>query len=82
VGPRAGLDADTRRKIFCLRRESNPGPVRSQTLYRLSELLVLLLFGVRVVLPENCCVCGVLFVGYRSRIEADSGAATTLMFCN
>jgi hypothetical protein len=25
VGPRAGLDAETRRKILCLCRESNPG---------------------------------------------------------
>jgi hypothetical protein len=34
VGPRAGLDAEVRRKILCLRRESNPvRPVRSQTLY-------------------------------------------------
>jgi hypothetical protein len=34
VGPRAGLDAETRRKILCLCRRSNPGrPVRSQTLY-------------------------------------------------
>jgi hypothetical protein len=32
VGPRAGLDAETRRKILC--RGSNPGrPVRSQSLY-------------------------------------------------
>jgi hypothetical protein len=37
VGPRAGLDAETRRKIFCLCLESKPGrPVRSQTLYWLS----------------------------------------------
>jgi hypothetical protein len=37
VGPRAGLDAETRRKIICLCRGSNPGcPVRSQTLYWLS----------------------------------------------
>jgi hypothetical protein len=36
VGPRAGLDAETRRKILC--RGSNPGrPVRSQTLYCLSS---------------------------------------------
>jgi hypothetical protein len=34
VDPRAGLDAETRRKILCLCRESNPGrPVRSQSLY-------------------------------------------------
>jgi hypothetical protein len=37
VGPRAGLDAEARRKVLCLCRRSNPGrPVRSQTLYRLS----------------------------------------------
>jgi hypothetical protein len=34
VGPRAGLDAETRRKILFLRRGSNPGrPVRSQSLF-------------------------------------------------
>jgi hypothetical protein len=34
VGPRAGLDAETRRKILCLSRGSNPVcPVRSQSLY-------------------------------------------------
>jgi hypothetical protein len=37
VGPRAGLDAEARRKILCLCRGSNPGrPVGSQTLYWLS----------------------------------------------
>jgi hypothetical protein len=37
VGPRAGLDAEARRKILYLCRGSNPGrPVRSQTLYWLS----------------------------------------------
>jgi hypothetical protein len=37
VGPRAGLDAEVRGKILCLRRGSNPGsPIRSQTLYWLS----------------------------------------------
>jgi hypothetical protein len=37
VGPRAGLDAEVRRKTLCLCRGSNPGrPVRSQTLYWLS----------------------------------------------
>jgi hypothetical protein len=37
VGPRAGPDAEARRKILCLCRRSNPGrPVRSQTLYCLS----------------------------------------------
>jgi hypothetical protein len=37
VGPRAGLDAETRRKILCPCRGSNPGhPVRSQSLYCLS----------------------------------------------
>jgi hypothetical protein len=37
VGPRAGLDAETRRKILYLWRGSNPGrPVCSQTLYCLS----------------------------------------------
>jgi hypothetical protein len=37
VGPRAGLDAETRRKILCLCRGSNPGrPVCSQALYWLS----------------------------------------------
>jgi hypothetical protein len=36
VVPRAGLDAETLRKIFCLCRGSNPGrTVRSQLLYRL-----------------------------------------------
>jgi hypothetical protein len=30
VGPRAGLDAEARRKILCLCRESNPGrPIRT-----------------------------------------------------
>jgi hypothetical protein len=34
VDPRAGLDAETRGKILCLCRGSNPvRPVRSQTLY-------------------------------------------------
>jgi hypothetical protein len=34
VGPTAGLDAETRGKILCLCRGSNPGrPARSQTLY-------------------------------------------------
>jgi hypothetical protein len=37
VGPRAGLDAGTKRKILCPCRGSNPDrPARSQTLYRLS----------------------------------------------
>jgi hypothetical protein len=37
VGPRAGLDAQARRKILCLCRGSNPDlPVHSQTLYCLS----------------------------------------------
>jgi hypothetical protein len=37
VGPRAGLDAQARRKILCLCRRSNPDRLaRSQTLYRLS----------------------------------------------
>jgi hypothetical protein len=36
VGPRAGLDAEARRKILCPCRGSNPGLVRSQTLYCLS----------------------------------------------
>jgi hypothetical protein len=37
VGPRAGLDAEARRKILCFCRGSNPGrPVRSQSLYWLS----------------------------------------------
>jgi hypothetical protein len=37
VGPRAGLDAEARRKILCLFRGSNLGrPVRSQTLYCLN----------------------------------------------
>jgi hypothetical protein len=37
VGPRAGLDAEARRKILCLCWGSNPGcPVHSQTLYWLS----------------------------------------------
>jgi hypothetical protein len=37
VGPRAGLDAEARRKILCLCQGSNPGRlVRSQTLYWLS----------------------------------------------
>jgi hypothetical protein len=36
-GPRAGLDAENRRKILCSCWGSNPGcPVRSQTLYWLS----------------------------------------------
>jgi hypothetical protein len=34
VGPRAGLETETRRKIICLCRRSNPcRPVRSQSLY-------------------------------------------------
>jgi hypothetical protein len=34
VGPRAGLDAEARRKILCVCRGSNRGrPARSQTLY-------------------------------------------------
>jgi hypothetical protein len=34
VGSRAGLDPETKRKIVCLCRGSNPGhPVRSQILY-------------------------------------------------
>jgi hypothetical protein len=34
VGPRAGLDTETRRKILCVCWGSNPGrPVRSQSLY-------------------------------------------------
>jgi hypothetical protein len=34
VGPRAGLDAETRGRILCPCRGSKPGrPVRSQTLY-------------------------------------------------
>jgi hypothetical protein len=34
VGPRAGLDAEARRKILCLCWGLNPGrPVHSQTLY-------------------------------------------------
>jgi hypothetical protein len=38
VGPRAGLDAEVRGKILCLRRGSNPGrPVSSQTIDRLSH---------------------------------------------
>jgi hypothetical protein len=37
VVPRAGLDAEARRKSLCFCRGSNPGrPVRSQTLYWLS----------------------------------------------
>jgi hypothetical protein len=37
AGPRAVLDADTRRRILFLSQGSNPGrPVRSQPLYRLS----------------------------------------------
>jgi hypothetical protein len=37
VGPRASLDAETGRKIFCLCRGSNPGrPLRSQSLHLLS----------------------------------------------
>jgi hypothetical protein len=37
VGPRAGLEAEARRKILCLCRGSNPGhPVRSQSLYWLT----------------------------------------------
>jgi hypothetical protein len=37
VGPRAGLDTETRRKILCLCRRSKPNcPARSQTLYCLS----------------------------------------------
>jgi hypothetical protein len=37
VGPRAGLDTESRGKILCPRRGSNPGrPARSQTLYCLS----------------------------------------------
>jgi hypothetical protein len=37
VGPRAGLDAEARRKILCPCRWSNPDrPARSQTLYWLS----------------------------------------------
>jgi hypothetical protein len=37
VGPRADLDAESRGKILCLCRGSNPGrPVRSQTLHWLS----------------------------------------------
>jgi hypothetical protein len=37
VGPRAGLDAGTIRKILCPCRGSNPNrPARSQTLYCLS----------------------------------------------
>jgi hypothetical protein len=36
VGPRAGLDAVEKRKIFCPFRESNPGrPACSLSLYRL-----------------------------------------------
>jgi hypothetical protein len=39
VGPRAGLDKGTGRKILCLCQGSNPGrPVRSQSLYWLSYL--------------------------------------------
>jgi hypothetical protein len=37
-GPRAGLDAQTTRKILCLCWGSNPGhPVHSQTLYHLKD---------------------------------------------
>jgi hypothetical protein len=37
VGPRAALNAETRRKILCPCRGSNPDrPARSQTLYHLS----------------------------------------------
>jgi hypothetical protein len=36
LNPRAGLDAEARRKILCLCRGSKPGrPVRNQTLYRI-----------------------------------------------
>jgi hypothetical protein len=39
VGPRAGLDTGTRRKILCPCRGSNPDrPARSQTLYCLNYL--------------------------------------------
>jgi hypothetical protein len=45
VGPRAGLDAQARRRILCLRWGSNPGrPVRSLTLYWLSYPRILSLY--------------------------------------
>jgi hypothetical protein len=48
VGPRAGLDAEARRKIFCPCRGSNPDrPAHIQTLYCLSyrgSLVLMVLF--------------------------------------
>jgi hypothetical protein len=58
VGPRAGLDAEARRKILCPCRGSNPDrPARSQTLYWLSyrgsysfELITL------IILDRSCWI--------------------------
>jgi hypothetical protein len=45
VAPRAGLDAEDRRKILCLCRGSNPDrPARSQTLYCLSYRVGIMIY--------------------------------------
>jgi hypothetical protein len=59
VGPRAGLDAEARRKILCLCRGSNPGrPVRSQTLcsitYSITELRNKIYHRVRKCHIKHC----------------------------
>jgi hypothetical protein len=58
VGPRAGLDAETRRKILCPCRGSNPDrPARSQTLYCLSyhgsHLEFLIFINFRIIILKN-----------------------------